>query len=459
MSASLGLMLGNPSEYAGLNAQLLNQAPYAHMMGIMGCPPPMVPPTGFMISTDHLTPHIPSSSSLSSSSQYSCSSSMATASSSSSSSSTSSSSSSSSSSTSSSSSSCGPTYTHNSNIRLHSLGPAGGEMQRVSSSSPSTSVFSLSPPFSMENSMVHFAQPMMASLATSRSVIAKQGEPSRRSPAVPTVAGGGARMNADEQSCNWTHPCPSSEPRTVFGVFTKTGRTCYRAWTPPILDVLSDVIVDPGDAEWYKTTVYTLLIRIDATSSPSGIFGEQALAVNSVDGKPRLRFFAKVELLDRSGSVVRDCFRKEGVEQREGEFSSLMAPVVSRDQPFTFQCTIGPFSIQKHSFACKDNPSPFSLRLTFLMVDAETAVESVVGVSSSPKFLVRSKKPKHVVSVQAGTRSREKTAVAIPAHPINKYLENIRRVENLASCGAALLHHQQQQQQQQHHHHHHHHRS
>eukprot|EP00762_Andalucia_godoyi_P008101 ANDGO_02172.mRNA.1 hypothetical protein len=280
-----------------------------------------------------------------------------------------------------------------------------------------------------------------------------------------------------------------------FTMLSRTGRTDFHVW----LNATSEVT--PEDSEWYKTSVYTLLLRLEILPMFTGqYYGD---------------FSACIELLDMDGEVVKDGILHHissdlpahgnsgssgsakpnssrlpsGMQYKNRSQASLLnaaigaifeqeradrvndrmeasrkeptgTPITSkqsladgpgqkdrlsddstssdhespvgsgrqngesgttstdRDIPYIikmresmcWQGKVGPFSLQRYSFVHNGKHAPFRLKVTLTAPSAGSSSGGAASswVTMSPPFLVKSKKPKHVVSNHLSLRERKR---------------------------------------------------
>jgi hypothetical protein len=160
-------------------------------------------------------------------------------------------------------------------------------------------------------------------------------------------------------------------------VLSKTGRISLHPWRAG-----SDSN-HPEDAEWYKTSVYTLSARLEFAPGHSPPVATASTSPTNHQPNGGGQIIADVMLVHSADHSIVD----EGLTlQKAGPF------VITPRGSDVCQGEIGPFSPAKFSFRhnYKDGDHPrFRLRLTFRIPGDHIEYESF-----SPAFLVKSKKPK-----------------------------------------------------------------
>jgi hypothetical protein len=169
-------------------------------------------------------------------------------------------------------------------------------------------------------------------------------------------------LNADQQK--WTQAEMTNVKRVT--ILSKTGRTTYHPWKGTDCD-------DPEDAEWYKTSVYTLCMRIELTE-------EVQLE----------EFEAEVMLLnDADLSIVADGLKMH----KMGPFR------VGRRSQAMYQGEIGPFQPSTYSF--NHNGEHMRFRLSVVIRNMKSQQDCCIV---SPSFLIKSKKPKKATAIANAMR-------------------------------------------------------
>eukprot|EP00762_Andalucia_godoyi_P004600 ANDGO_05092.mRNA.1 hypothetical protein len=163
-------------------------------------------------------------------------------------------------------------------------------------------------------------------------------------------------LNADQQK--WTQAEMPNVKRVT--ILSKTGRTQYHPWKGSDLE-------DPEDVEWYKTSVYTLCMRIELN---------EELALEEFETEVHLHTDSDLKVVDAGLK-----FHKCG-PYRIGRRSQAM-----------YQGEIGPFSPIVFSF--NHNGEQARFRISITIKNLRTGDECIVV---SPSFIIKSKKPKKPAS-------------------------------------------------------------
>jgi hypothetical protein len=176
----------------------------------------------------------------------------------------------------------------------------------------------------------------------------------------------------DSPMSDATWSSPSMPHLARFAMLSKTGRTTFHPWSKPIDDN------HPEDSEWYKTSVYTLCMRIELQLDyPDDELEAHVDLVHHIDLTPIA----------------------------DGLTMHREAPFKIKKRSFAcFQGRIGPFAPQKFSFVHNGKHAPFRLRVRI-------RCPSLAGVefsTISPPFMVKSKKPKDRQTAQEPIKDRKR---------------------------------------------------
>lgn len=184
------------------------------------------------------------------------------------------------------------------------------------------------------------------------------------------------RSEALKSEKDWTRPVIPGMKE--FAVLCKTGRCNFHRWAP------AEDNARPHDSEWYKTSVYSMCLRLEVDSSDS--------AVEEILASLELVQFDDLEIVD--GGLL---FSGKGKSAR-----------LRSKSPGVFHGRLGPFSPSKFSFVHNGKHVPFRLKLTMDVTSAANsdrgAARSVSYISLSPPIFVKSKKPLRVTTATGARR-------------------------------------------------------
>eukprot|EP00762_Andalucia_godoyi_P008097 ANDGO_02162.mRNA.1 hypothetical protein len=210
---------------------------------------------------------------------------------------------------------------------------------------------------------------------------------------LPTREASEIRFDFTEPTLDWS--IPAIPGLTGWSVQTKTGRTSFHSWTSAMAEN------QPEDTEWYKTSVYTVQVRMDFNPS------EVPMPTASNLANPSTIYNYEMELTLAQHNDT-NYIMQEGLRFTRGGPYHLKRKGQSTWVGRT--CTFQP---SRFSFVHNGKHIPFRLRLSVRGLNAQ-GQRVAEWISVSPPMFVKSKKPKHVLSMHetaSGKRDRETAAL------------------------------------------------